>query len=424
MLAQGWHVNGVNVDETVKPPITTYLMSRTKLLHWNMLRSLMFEFNQAFNEGRAANDKRYEDVVWAWQNVLDKHQQEMTEFQTDKVQDESVGYVTLMFNKSDEIKTDFDSYQADYDSYDSGDRATELTKLKTIWSTAADTAQSEYDSMVSGLDLPAIIAATDAAIDDFTDAVANFNATYADLPRILRNDYDSHALLARGFLTDLGTTELARINEKFDNALATQKQALTDRGFYSSAIITDITTRITRERNEAIGELNDRLNREKLANQHQLYEQQYKMRLGGLEAAMKSIDAASKVVSTTLQHGQWSAEIRHKIASLSVQARLDVLQFRQKYYEMLLQSISWESDRRSQIYDRLVQVRLKQFEILGRTLDKDFELLKYQLDERNNIAASLFGFVERRTDAYPDQNAMAQLAANLGETGASTWQSA
>ena len=98
MLAQGWHVNGVNIDDTVKPPITTYLMSRTKLLHWNMLRSLMFEFNQAFNEGRAANDKRYEDVVWAWQKVLDKHQQEMTEFQTDKVQDESVGYVTLMFN--------------------------------------------------------------------------------------------------------------------------------------------------------------------------------------------------------------------------------------------------------------------------------------------------------------------------------------
>jgi hypothetical protein len=90
----------------------------------------------------------------------------------------------------------------------------------------------------------------------------------------------------------------------------------------------------------------------------------------------------------------------------------------------LLQSITWESDRRTQTYDRLVQVRLKQFEIQGRTMDKDMELMKYQLDERNNLAASLFGFVERRTDAYPDMNAMAKLTTNLGETGAATWQSA
>jgi len=423
MLAQGWQLNAVQTDDSVSPPIETYLMARTKLLNQNVLLSLMIDFTNSFNEGRAANDKRYKDVVWAWQNVLDKYQADMEDFRDDKVYS-ATGYVTVMLSQVSELGTDFDSMQADYDSYDSGDRAGELVKLKTTWSAAADTAQAEYDTMTSGLDLPAIIADIDSAMDDFDAAITTFNTTYATLGATLLTDFTTHQTLARGFLTDLGTSELARINENFANSLATQSQGLVDRGFYSSAITTDITNRNTRDRDDAISALNDRLNREKLGNQHTLYEEQFKMRLGGLEAAMKAIDASGKAVSLRLQQGEWSSEIRHKVATLSVQSRLAVLGLREKYYKTLLDSITWESDRRTQLYDRLVQVRLKQFELRGRTLDKEMELLKYQLDERNNIAASLFGFVERRTDAYPDQNSMAQLATNLGETGASTWQSA
>ena len=421
MLAQGWILNSASTDGD---GVKTYLMARTKLLNQNVLLSLMIDFTNAFNEGRENNQRRYEDVGFAMQNMLDKYQADMEDFRDDKVFDANAGYVTLMLTNVSELGTDFDSMQADYDSYDSGDRAGELAKLKTPWSAAADTAQAEYDTMTSGLDLPAIIADIDSAMDDFDAAITTFNTTYATLGATLLTDFTTHQTLARGFLTDLGTSELARINENFANSLATQSQGLVDRGFYSSAITTDITNRNTRDRDDAIAALNDRLNREKLGNQHTLYEEQFKMRLGGLEAAMKAIDASGKAVSLRLQQGEWSSEIRHKVATLSVQSRLAVLGLREKYYKTLLDSITWESDRRTQLYDRLVQVRLKQFELRGRTLDKEMELLKYQLDERNNIAASLFGFVERRTDAYPDQNSMAQLATNLGETGASTWQSA
>ena len=423
LLAQGWQLNAANTNNYVEPPVTTYLMARTRLLHWNVLYSLMVEFTNAFNEGRWANDRRYEDVIIGWQDVLDKHQSEVKEFQDDKVNGTN-GYVTLMLGSATELKDDFDTMLSDYDSYDSGDRATELAKLKTTWATAADTAQSEYDTMVSGLDLAAIISDVDSAIDDFAVAVTTFNNSYATLGATLSDDFTAHQTLARSYLTDLGTTDLARINEKFAGSLSTQKQGLVDSGFYNSTITTDITARNTREANEAISELNDKLNREKLANEHTLYGEQFQMRLGGLDASMKAIDASSRIVQSRLQHGQWAGEIRHKIATLSVEARLAVLGLREKYYQSLLQSITWESDRRTQTYDRLVQVRLKQFEIQGRTMDKDMELMKYQLDERNNLAASLFGFVERRTDAYPDMNAMAKLTTNLGETGAATWQSA
>jgi hypothetical protein len=91
-------------------------------------------------------------------------------------------------------------------------------------------------------------------------------------------EYDQHVTTATEFLTDLGTTELARINEAFAASLATQLQQLTDRGLYSAGVAADITARSDRDRDEQIQALNDRLNREKFENQHKLYDQQVRMR--------------------------------------------------------------------------------------------------------------------------------------------------
>lgn len=47
---------------------------------------------------------------------------------------------------------------------------------------------------------------------------------------LLSSDFTTHKATAEGLLTGLGTTELARINEQFDNQLTVQHQALVDRG--------------------------------------------------------------------------------------------------------------------------------------------------------------------------------------------------
>lgn len=92
-----------------------------------------------------------------------------------------------------------------------------------------------------------------------------------------QTNYTSHVTTSTDFLTGLGTTETARINEKFTASLATQLQQLTDRGLYSAGVAADITARNTRDWNEELAALNDRLNREKWENQHRLYEQQVQM---------------------------------------------------------------------------------------------------------------------------------------------------
>ncbi len=86
-------------------------------------------------------------------------------------------------------------------------------------------------------------------------------------------DYSRHVDATEALLTGLGTTELARIHEAFAATESVQLQDLTDRGLYSSAVASDIKERNTRDKNEAIAELNDRLNREKLTNNHTLYGQ-------------------------------------------------------------------------------------------------------------------------------------------------------
>lgn len=85
-------------------------------------------------------------------------------------------------------------------------------------------------------------------------------------------EYDVHKETAINYLLGLGQTELARINEEFAASLATQLQELTNRGFYSSALAADIRERNLRDRDEQIQALNDRLMREKLGNENQLYQ--------------------------------------------------------------------------------------------------------------------------------------------------------
>ena len=172
----------------------------------------------------------------------------------------------------------------------------------------------------------------------------------------LEPEYTTHTGVANAFLVGLGATDLARINEEFAASLAVQLQLLTDRGLYSSAVAVDITARSDRDRDEQIQALNDRLMREKLTNQHQVYGQQVTMR-GML------------------------AEHRHRA---------------------ILEKMNESVQRLAGITS---------------THEECMRLMAYQLDERNKILIGLYGFVERRDDVPPSFESLTQLATGLGDAG-------
>ena len=132
-------------------------------------------------------------------------------------------------------------------------------------------------------DYTAVQIGLNGLLDDATTLAENHGIDYNGVLNLLLSDYNDHVPIATGFLTNLGTTELARINEQFDATLADQTQDLISRGLYSSIVALDIRERNHRDRDEQIQALNDRLNREKWENQHRLYEQQVAMRARTLD---------------------------------------------------------------------------------------------------------------------------------------------
>jgi hypothetical protein len=416
LAAHGFLVNGGG-EHYIDGEFAGYLLNMTRFTfsHADAIQVMLNAMVFAYNEGRTVNDRRYEDLVANLDGLLTNHQADIRAFIDNSVTEATSGYVTLLLSSLDLLTTDHASLESDLYSYDTGDRETELTRLKTIWQDAATTLEAEYSTMTAGLDIPGLIADVDVSIDALDAALTRFTDEHAGLAATLLSDFNSHVSTATAFLTGLGTTELARINERFDDLTATNNNRLVDRGFYSSALVTQMEAQVERERNEAIGELNDRLNREKFENQHRLYEQKYRMRLGALETSYRVLQGASEVLSARLQHGQWASRIRHEVAQLSIAAKLNLLGLREKYYQFLLQSISWQTDRRMKIYDALFQSRLEAMRVRQSAGAFHSELIRYQLDSRNNLALAMFGFVERREDSYPDIGDMSALIGSLGD---------
>ena len=415
LAAHGFIVNG-GAENYIDGEFAGYLlnMERNKFSRLDAMQIILNTMTSAFNEGRANNNTRYADLLTNLQTLLSNNQADVTSFLANSVTN-NAGYVTLMLSTITQMEADQTTFAADILAIDTGERAAQLAALKVTWEAAAAAAEAEYNTMTAGLDIPGLIADVEVALAAMDTALTDFIAAHSGLATTLLADFNTHTTTATAFLTSLGVTELARINEAFDDAQTAQNQALVNRGFYSSALSSQVTLQVERERTQAIIELNDKLNREKFENQHRLYEQKYRMRLGALEASYKIIDASAQVLQARLAHGQWASRVRHEVAQLSIQARLALLSMREKYYQFLLQSIDWEMDRKMKIYDSLFKTRLESVRIRREAGGFHSELIRYQLDQRSNLALALFGLVERREDDYPGVGDLAATVASMGD---------
>jgi len=321
LVAQGWQVVSTYAEEDCGQ--TFYVMTRQSMQSWVILQNLLTEYVSAYNEGRKNNSIRYNDVVDLWIDMMAKNRGHL-----DRMADLTNTRVDFYFTTLDSLVTDIED---------------EIGDIRE----SLDDAETEIDE----------------ALQDHANTLV-----------LLESDYNTHAPIARAFLTDLGVTELARINEQFDNLQAKLEFDLVNRGLLSSSLITSITTRVERERSEAVTSLNDRLNREKLANQHQLYGQQFSMR-GAVT------QGAAQRTQIQMAKGEWLVRNHQSLLATKIQTRLAQAQSR-------LEGQSREN-----------------------------AVMAYQLDHRTNLGVGLFGFVERREDAYPSLDSITKLVAGLGDAG-------
>lgn len=244
--------------------------------------------------------------------------------------------------------------------------------------------------------------------------VSDFNAVLS----LLETDYSAHAATATAFLTGLGTTELARINQQFAASLATQIQDLVDRGLYSSGVAADVTARNTRDRDEQIQALNDRLNREKLENQHKLYEQQVAMRKGTLEGKdrmhgvrqevlryqaaqivgmyglLQSVRDRTLSAKTALYQIQdantrLNAELKTRLYEVGQAMRQRLLEEAARLAQLTQAMIQWESGQRDRLLEQVQQVTAQHLAGIEKQHASQQEISKVAMVERDALLGQL-----------------------------------
>lgn len=325
LTAQGWEITATAPDATTSPPTMYYALEKTGLRADELILSLCNNYTISANDARDANIIRYKEVVEGYEEMLstahDHFDAQITE------QNTTAGlYLTDLETALEEIDGLIDANQAQLEIDRSG----------------IDTALEWMQSKIPDLETNA--AATNAA----TEAL----------------------------LTNLGTTEVARIIEQFAATLSVQLQKLIDDGLYTSAIAADITERNHRDRDEQLQLHYDRIYRIQAEDAYKRHDI--------LQGAVKdTIASRGQYVSSKLQAASTMAEHKHRAIVEKMNAAAAKLD-------------GWKG-----------------------VAAENRQLMAYQLDERNKLLIGLYSFVERREDIAPEwrdiANIITQIGANSGK---------
>ena len=283
--------------------------------------------------------------IAALDTVLDSHISDYSA-QFDTLASNYTAHLADIDSQLDTVTTNVDEYVASVDAI--------LSQLESDYQEA----EADLDSMrnQAGTMLTTHASSYDAVLD------------------LLLSDYNSHAVTARAFLTDLGATELARINEQFAATLSAQLQQLTDRGLYSSALVASITERNERDRDEQIQALNDRLNREKLDNQHKLYEQQVGMRA-------RTLDGEDRLHSVRQEVLRYQASLVTGTHALLAESRSRVLAGKQATFAAKDANRKYGIETSNALYAQLQDVRQRIIDSVDRIYQLRDIFAKWKSDE-------------------------------------------
>jgi hypothetical protein len=403
LVAQGWEITDVFSDATTTPPTLTYALEKQQLVPEAVLRELCASWTLAAQNAYDANAFRYNRIVADWSQMITETQ---THFDS-QISEHNTATGEYLENLSTYMDTINDLVAANRAAFvaDAGDATT-----------AAGAMDTKLDDLETNADANAtIISGTDGLLEDQAGYLDTFLALVGGddtgLLAELESDYTDHKNLTSGptgFLEGLGASELDRINEQFAAKLSEQLQQLTDRGLYSSGVVTDITQRNHRDKDEQIQILNDRLMREKLENQHKLYGQLFGVRnrilegedrLHSLQQEISRVEMAERdVLLGQLQDAvKGKATGKERLAALTIQAG----------------SMLAENEHRA-IGQEMTEYTTRLDSVRSINAE-NMRIMEYQLKERNELIVGLYSFVERREDIGPEWKDMVSMIAGLGD---------
>ncbi len=467
LVAQGYEVTGISQDTSTVPPTNYFSLTREGMKPLNVLLSLCNSYTVAANDAREANQIRYNEILLNWTEMIDtSHDQFNAQTEEQNAQagvfltdlDDYMTAIELLISEN-QTQLGLDAAEAKASLVIMNSRLTELEDNAAAAAVTIRDLLSDLDTNVNTYvaDIEAILALLDTdyssvqvdleAIKTSSGAlVTQFAGDFQAALDYLASDYLTHSVLANSYLDNLGATETARINEEFASRLSVQLQSLVSRGLSTSAMVTDITERNHRDRDEQIQALNDRLMREKLENQHRLYQEQFAMRNRTLDGISQLHGTQQEVLKyqASLISGVYALlqETRNRILAgkqailsardanvrLGIQvestlleqlqaALTGVLGGKERFSNLLMQNANILSEHKHRAIVERMNTAVQRLEGWKSVAADNRQLMAYQLDERNKLLIGLYSFVERRDDISPEWKDMATMIASLGDSG-------
>lgn len=362
-------------------------------------------------------------------------------------------YLASLLAQIASIGTVTDAHIADYQS--------QIATLSTNYNAHLSTVNGLISSISSNVDtyVADVNAILTAIEGDYFDVEVDLNAIkaesgtlgdqmasdYNDILAQLISEYLVHEGIARGLLVNLGTTELARITEDFAARLSTQLQQLTSRGLAVSTVVTDVTARNTRDRDEQIQALNDRLMREKLENQHRLYGQQVAIRGQSLEGISRIqaiqqevlkyqaslvtgthallqetrnriLGGKQAIFSARDANHKYGVELRTNLYSQLQDVRQRTIDSTDRVYQVRDVFSKWKAGETSKLYEQLQQIESLFLTAIGQQNAARQEVVRAEITQRDSLLQQLqsaLGAFLSGKDRYAA--ALMQISSNLAE---------
>lgn len=467
LVAQGYEVTGISQDTSTVPPTNYFALTREGMKPLQVLLSLCNSYTTAANEARDANQLRYNEILTNWTQMIDTSHDQFNA-QTDEQNVQAGVFLTDLDSYMTAIETLIADNQSQL-SLDAAEAKNALVIMDSRLGELEDNAAANaviINGLLNGLttnvntyvtEIETILTALDSdytAIDADLEAIRlsagalvdEFAGNYQAILNELESDYELHATQARQFLENLGTTETERINEQFNSQLSVQLQALVSRGLSTATLIADVTARNHRDRDEQLQLHNDRLMREKLDNQHKLYQQQFGMRSRMMDAETQLHSVRQEVLryQASLITGTFELlqNIRNRViagkqailAAREANARLGIevnstllqqlqtsltgfLGGKERFSTLLTQLFNTLAEHKHRAIAERMNTAVQRLEGWKSVAAENRALMAYQLDERNKLLVGLYSFVERREDISPEWKDMATMIASLGDSG-------
>jgi hypothetical protein len=151
---------------------------------------------------------------------------------------------------------------------------------------------------------------------------------------------------------------------------------MVSRGLSMATMPIDITARNQRDRDEQIQTLNDRLNREKLDNQHRLYEQQVAVRA-------RDLDATDRLHAVRQEVLRYQATLVSNTYSLRTEATNRILAGRQAVFAAKDANSKYGIEISSNLYAKLQDIRQRTIDSVDRIYQLRDVFAKWETEEAN-----------------------------------------